>query len=382
MLNPFRKQVRQLLANGQLAPAFERLRKGLSEHSEFARFLLLRLCQYQTNQKQFIGGLLTDKEYEREQTRITQALLTLLDDIGEEDLIASASDTFEATLAGFPLGRMGKLQLVNCDRQEPFRAFSSFFQDHGSQPCQFYFIAGMPSQKPTSFAERIIYEIIEELQLRDENAVVEYEHEERWLGDTRTERVKCQALPLGRSFESSQLKFKKYFSERMGHYQLPLTLDTFFDHRDKCLPFSYMALVFQVEAERWDGELSRYVQWIIEQFRRAQDGQPRFLIFFVVHLPQSPLLQPAVQLSDIADIVCRAPDACLLVEQLNPVPREAISAWFRSVGTLPDEQKIDTLIDSFAEQLQQQQRWSSRSDFDMTDLEPLFERVYCQGLKQ
>ncbi|MCC6463203.1 MAG: hypothetical protein IT260_22230 [Saprospiraceae bacterium] len=382
MLDPFRKQLRLLLANGQLATAFERLRKGLTEQSDYAKLLLLRLCQYQSTKKQFIGGLLTEKEYELEQTRITNALLTLLDDIGEKDLNPNTAEAFEAALAGFPLGQMGKLQLVNCDRQEPFRAFTSFFQDHSSQPYQFYFIAGSPTQKPSSFAERIIYEILEDQQLRDDNAVVEYEHEELWQGNTRIERVKCQALPLGLSLESSQLKFKKYFSERMGQYHLPLTLDNFFEARDKCLPFAYMALVFQVEAARWDGELSRYVQWIIEQFRQAQDGQPRFLIFFVVHLPKAQLLQSAGPLPDIADIVSRASDCCLVLEPLNPVPREAISAWFRSVGTVPDERKIDALIDSFSEQLQHQQRWDGRSDFDMVDVEPLLERVYLKSLKK
>lgn len=166
----------------------------------------------------------------------------------------------------------------------------------------------------------------------------------------------------------------------MGQYKLPATLDTFFEVKDKCLQFNYITLVFQLESARWDTEVSRYVQWIMECFRQSPEGHPKFLIFFVIHTPQTPHSTGA--LSEIQRVVHEAPDGCLVLENLNPVNREALCAWFRNVSTIPDELKIETIIDGFARQLQYQLRWDGRSDFDMMDVEPLFERVYLKWLKK
>lgn len=382
MLDPFRKQLQQLISDGQLNRAFEQLRNGVAAHSEYNKLIITRLCQFQSAKKQFIGGLLSDKEFQLLQTQITHALLIILDEIDENDLNPLPSNAWNQALQDLALGPMGKLHLVNCDRNEPFNSFASFFQKDSALSHQFYFIAGSPTQKPSSFAERIIYEIVEDKQLLDNDLVVEFEHETVNLGDSQTERVKFHPLPIGLNAASSQLKFKKYFSERMGQNHLPVSLDTFFDSRDKHVQFNYIALVFQLESERLNAEVGRYIQWIVEQFRQSVDGQPRFLIFFVIHVPSAKLFQSVRPLPEIQDIVDQASDCCLLIENLKPVSRDAICAWFRSVSTLPDELKIETVIDGFTQQLQHAQRWDGKSDFNMMDVERLLEQVYLHWLKK
>lgn len=203
--------------------------QGVAAHSEYNKLIITRLCQFQSAKKQFIGGLLSDKEFQLLQTQITHALLIILDELDENDLNPLPSNAWNQALQDLALGPMGKLQLVNCDRNEPFNSFASFFQKDSALSHQFYFIAGSPTQKPSSFAERIIYEIVEDKQLLDNDLVVEFEHETVNLGDSQTERVKFHPLPIGLNAASSQLKFKKYFSERMGQNHLPVSLDTFFD---------------------------------------------------------------------------------------------------------------------------------------------------------
>ncbi len=291
MLEQFRIQLKQLIAEGQLIPAFERLRSSVIGHAECNNRILTCLCTYESAKKQLIGGILSDKAYRALEIQTANALLAVVDELAETDLMPLATNAWIDELKGLAFGQIGKLHLVNCDRDEPFSSFSSFFQKHGSEPCQFYFIAGHTAQKPSSFAERIIYEIVEAQQLQEDNSVVEYEREEVIMGDTKIGRVKFQPLPLGLNTESSQLKFKKYFSERMGQYGLASNLDTFFESKEKQLKYNYFALVFQLESERLNADVSRYLQWIMERFRQTQDGQPRFLIFFVIHIPQANLLQ-------------------------------------------------------------------------------------------
>ena len=144
---------------------------------------------------------------------------------------------------------IGEIHLVNCNREKVRNRFWDAFDEFLDQenPFQFYYLLACPSQQPTSFGERMIYELIDE-ELDGELSAISY------VNRTDSSRVRIEDLPIGRNLRNSQKDFKKYFTRRFG-------IDTSFeDYLQTGLPklekkYEYIVTVFDINASKWNNEL-------------------------------------------------------------------------------------------------------------------------------
>ena len=191
------------------------------------------------------------------------------------------------------------------------------FDDHldRENPFQFYYVLACPTQQPTSFGERMIYELIDE-ELDGEFSAISY------VNRQDTYRVKIEDLPLGRNLRNSQKDFKKYFTRRFNIEH------SFEDYLQTGLPkleknYKYIVTVFDLNASKWNAELMQaYMQWIIETFSSAHEEVPQFLFFFAIFLKGAHAGNLSGKekeaLESIKNIIQTNPEKCTLFTELLP----------------------------------------------------------------
>lgn len=383
-----KKEVLSLLASGQNREAIEKLMEYVSNDSRWKPSIIQNSGIFEQNEKKFyVERILTDADY-RQQTAMTgKAILTINTALKDEDLITSNEqrDGYVADIATLDLEPLGKIQLVNSDRQMPFGNYTAFFRQHLKLPYQFYFMVGCPdTQQPRSFAERVVYDIIENVLIDEVNAI-NYEREERKAGVTMVERTKIPQLPLGIDADAHQRKFRKYFAERLSRfYQENISIEDLIGSKTLQLPFKYFAFIFQIDAEQWDTEVTKYVQWLMDIFKKNAQTQPTFLFFIVVNFIDAYKIvgakPPALETILSGDNA----DMCCLITDLMPIPSADINTWFRHAteNKFPSY-KINNIINKFTQQLvAQERRQPNDTDFNMVDVEELQEVIYVAALKK
>ena len=272
--------------------------------------------------------------------------------------------------------QLGEIHLVNCDRGKVRARFWDAFDRHFNRenPFQFYYVLACPSQQPTSFGERMIYEVIDE-ELDGDIAAISY------VNRPNSRRVKIEDLPLGRNLRNSQKDFKKYFTRR---FNIDSSFETYLRTGLPKLEknYDYIVTVFDLNASKWNQELmEEYMQWIIDVFSDTHEEVPQFLFFFAIFLKNVHLGNLSGKeketLESISQIIGKNEDKCTLLDQLLPVPVDLLEDWIRDLGE-QNQSKVEDLIKAIVAGLpkEKQEYYLKSSHLDMSDIERFQEIVY------
>lgn len=271
---------------------------------------------------------------------------------------------------------IGEVHLVNCNREKVRNRFWTAFDNFLDQenPFQFYYVLACPTQQPTSFGERMIYELIDE-ELDGELEAISY------VNRINSSRVKIEDLPIGRNLRNSQKEFKKYFTKRFG-------IDTSFEkYLETGLPklekkYEYIVTVFDINASKWNNELMQeYMQWIIDSFSNTHEEVPQFLFFFAVFLRDVHEGNLSGDLKEtlegVKQIIQANPEKCTLLDQLLPVPVYLLEDWIRDLGE-QNQTKIQDVIKTVVLGLpaDKQDQYKNKKILDMSDIECFQELIY------
>lgn len=290
-------------------------------------------------------------------------------------------------IKGFGIeGPMGNYQLVNINREEPKDDWWDAYDEKVEQKkfFQFYFMTSCPTQMPPSFAERMIYEVINE-ELEESPEAIHYEaHSDNGrvvVRDFTVDKI------LKRNLAKTKERFKKYFVERFSFQQSDFDFDKFIQQGVPTIPYQYVASVFKINATKWEDFLPEFFTWVVDTFQSQQNELaddkelPTFIFFFVINIKGAhlPNLLNESHLKIISDLEKIATDNSntTIFKKLKPVLIEDVTLWFDELGeSNPD--KVDDLINSMVLGLdaEKQRIYENKKELDMSTIELLQELVY------
>jgi hypothetical protein len=280
-------------------------------------------------------------------------------------------------LAELGIGRsLGNLDLVNCNREKPKDAFWDYYDNLEPQRFKFYFLTSCDTQKPGSFAERMLYEFIEE-ELDQATDAMYYRCDPRY---SELRRPEIEDLPKGRNLDKCQQAFQKYFAE---FWKLPDTqsMDEYLKTGLPRFGYDAVAMLFRLEESDWkEGVTGPYMEWIIDTLQTTHPDVPQVLVFLEIvvvkahekgeSLEQSSLFQ------DLRAILKQHPGVAHLLP-FGPVSEEDVKRWFRDIKT-ENTALLDGLIESFANSMDPADRrlYEAFKQFNMDDIEILQKEVF------
>lgn len=363
-LKKLKSEIKALLGNGELMKAILTLDHCLLSTSIENQNVSINLRSRCTIlNKKIFSGVLSISEQNTFTNQLTADLLGFLEELSDSDVQfdnqEESTESYKAVKA-MGLKQLPKSALVDCNRKDAIEIYRKAFRSNRKLPYQFYFIIGCPTQRPHSFAERIIYELIDEFFNKEESAI-HYEPAPFYLDEPQQKvitRVSVEPLPFGRynDLEENQALFRKYFGQRLqkikpGKYP---ALESIVSTPLKRLPFRIFTFIFKIDVDdlNWTPELSQYLDWIISTFKSNPSLQPSFKFIFVVtmkdaHKIKRPEFEDGIQsLFNAHNIIDHNP--CVRIDKLEPLSVDDLKAWFskRTDGYYLEE--IDAWVDEFA----------------------------------
>lgn len=388
-ISDFQKQMQALIGKGETVECLSQLQQRLLDTAPCFDAIYIQQAQYTQIEKKYRQSLLTEPENLLLINRVNATLLEIIGSLKAEDI----RDDFAAmreSLHDLGLPPLSRLALVNCDRTQAFAAFETAYGIQGERPAQFYFFAGCPVQKPNSFSERAIYEVINDVLDNNTKAICCETASEKVVRH-KVERVIIRPLPYKKLADVNACKtyFQTTLKEIFTIYQkqLPaefaeLTAAQLAQIPAGQLPIQFFSLVFQIDLTEisFSPKLCEYLGWIVETFRQRQHKPPAFQFIFTVlapghnHTPHQGLLALRDWVNTLNE---NLPDTCAWVEDFEPVTPEDLQNWLRKrFKTNPDESKIKKIVDEYLQHLRITQRWDGRSGIDMADAEDFIKEVY------
>jgi hypothetical protein len=152
----------------------------------------------------------------------------------------------------------------------------------------------------------------------------------------------------------------------------------------------YFTFAFRIDLDEWSigPKLLEYLRWIIRTFQQRQSAPPAFQFIFVVtanELHRTPH-DGAAALRDFVQQLNfehqnehpDAPKRCTWLEAFEPVPPTDIETWLRNkYKSNPDIPKIRKVVQQFADNLRQSERWDGKSGMDMAEVEAFTKLVFA-----
>ncbi len=173
------------------------------------------------------------------------------------------------------------LHRVNCDRVNLIGEFWRFFEQNKSLPRQFYVIVADSLHQPESFAERLVYELDEDLT---EKGYSIYFKSEPLLGVVKHKVSLQLERKAKRDFRTG---FAKMASPEQGHTLIIENLEDFATSDSPALQHDYIALIFKFDAHLYptDYSFKKYLEWIRDDFCKVGNPGAKFLFFLVFSIP-------------------------------------------------------------------------------------------------
>ncbi len=381
-LRELKETVRALIGKGDLKDAFERLSRHLNPEREVFSQLTDLSAWYNRTFRDEMHNLLPRESANLEYSRVTNALLKLVNSLVEEDLGEGGSldDPLEEMARSIAVSiSLTPLYLVNCDRTKPVRFFWRAFGRCREQQrrFQFYLLPSCPTQQPESLAERTVWELVEQ-ELDKVNEAVNFRCH------PQGERLLVEPLPVGINEEGCRRAFKKYFTERFGIGQTEVAFEDYIRTGLPKLPWEYVVTVFKITAADWDEEIMvPYTEWIMDTFSQTRTDIPTFLFFFVVSVKNAHRSDASLRSEDrealdgARTLAEKRPDQAMLIEPLPPVHTDDLEYWLEKLGDVPQHQK-ERVIDLIAQRLgKEEAAWfDQRREFNMERIEDFQEKVY------
>ena len=377
--------------------------------------IVLQSGRYHQADSDFRKGLVLIGERNTVFNQVCNALLEMVNHLTETDLAQPASDPelaremgFQVTSGQFLTPLFAKLRidwrkvshvhLVNCDRIHENRLFRSTYRRRHNQHqgSQFFFINACPMQRPESFAERVILEILEKYDEEEQQAILVRRK-------PQSERLLIEELPfdpMGLS-ESKRLT-AKYFQKRFGFQE---HIEPVEDFLRACAKHAgagkrFVTFIFRINAADWEPLLTEYLIWLMDTLRpiEATDDEPEFLFFFPVqvrNLHEAPPASLRIAIEEInklhqaanpvvAEGQALPPVAYDMIMPLQPVLMEEVTTWFEELDEA-DAAKVAELLlltlqrDKAA--LTRLQRYMDEGKIDMYDMEELQKDLYEYAMK-
>lgn len=272
---------------------------------------------------------------------------------------------------------IGLMHRVNVNRKEFIEEIDDFFGNH-SNIAQFYYISSCGTQRPTSLAERVIYEIIEE-----EEEALYYECDQR-------QRIKIYNLPTTSNLQRSQRKLKKHLAKylELGNKDLEQLIKEDWQN----MPYDRVVFAFKLTEGNWYKHLPEFFRWIKSLFEVSQATKPRFFFFFIFFMDDLHKRKRKSQegiLEEIEELTC-LPHASIHLTRLSPVMAADFKDWLQSISNISNS-RIDELLisllkrrtpaelESFGAREAREEGWRAQLEdihFNMEDIEEL-QNIIC-----
>jgi hypothetical protein len=392
-----KKNLKDQVARAEQGEAFHFLLDQVRETStEQMNALCLLRGRFVKNEKSRNGNLVGKADYDLETANINHALLDLIDGLRDADLKDDFAEVTAALRQQVP-PPLPYAALVNGDRQQAFSDFETAYEAQGERPTQFYFFAGCPTQKPASFAERVVYEIVHEVLADNRNAIF-YETIEEEVGPRRVERLLVRPLPFAKlgPAEACQTRFEACVAEALDVYRQhlldrggDLSVAHLVDMPAGQVPVQLFTLAFRIDfAEMtWGDKLRNHLRWIVSTFHQRRFIPPAFQFVFVVQA-NGHHLQPDPSVLALRDFVKNlnaelnggqpdAPHPCAWSEAFQPLSPDDLYNWLRlRFKGNPDLGALRRAVDQYTEQLRRMNRLGPQNAIDMSDAEEFTKMVY------
>lgn len=275
--------------------------------------------------------------------------------------------------------KMSLLHTLNCNRDDQKKHFWQRFNQKKAQKSleQYYFFSACPTQMPSSFCERMVYETLEEW-FEEDQAIF-------FMENPRKEgRVLFHKLPIRNSLEESKLYFKRFCSK---HFRFDDKVD-FGDWVVKELPkknYRYVILPFKIHKNEWTDFLPQYFDWIASQFANRGQSGPVIIFFFVIFHDNLHILpdKQSIGIMKEIDYFCSMRPAAASHEQsLSSVEINHLRNWFMDLGE-DNPSRIDLVFDTLKSvlKLEVQELYNVQKKINMADVEIVQELVYKHAEK-
>ena len=300
----------------------------------------------------------------------------------EEELLESAegrgrvSSISALTEVIRPLGiqSLGSYDLVNLGRKAQLEMFWDFFdqqQATSNSPCQFLFVPGNYRQLPTTFVERVAYELSMERLEEDYYSLF-------YRTDPRDNRPRTFALPQARNLERSQRAFVKFLTE---FFNIPSheDLEQFLKTGLANLEYKYIFLPFRFNQIRSRDFIFDFFRWVMEDLfgDLGSQGQemPSILFSFVIDMEDEHSRTARQFLAILSELVDR-PNATI-IRIFDPISKEDLLDWLNNLG-VTNSSSIDQLIQVFVRTLppEAQQLYTTSAQFDMDTISRLQDHIF------
>lgn len=387
-MNPLQTRTENAIKEGDLDLAFDILFKNTAPDHAVRTDIIHAKSNYAELKEKFGSNLIAFKDFNEGCARVKYHLLeNLLPRLNDDD----DTPLFQTvkSLGVDPDNEIGILQRVNCDRRAASRQFWTDFDARKTQKqhFQFYFIAGCPDEMPNTFAERLIYELMEQ-ELAPDGKKIDYVFTEERGGNKNAGNnlfkgpVELEDLPLGPNAERSKRLFKAYVQNRFKFADTQ-NFEAFIDTGVPKLPFDYIVGAYRIFEDAWeagDNNLREYLQWMVDTFRCPHADVPTFVFFIVVEVRRLyETAQPGSLQKFILDELkklCSRNESTLLTE-LPPPPESDLSTWLRKLGTRNPNQ-ASQVIAALAKSLKGEEKelYEAQQKFHMKDIDTVQEMVY------
>lgn len=266
-------------------------------------------------------------------------------------------------------GSMGRLHLVNCNRQDVRDRFEQGFDEKQTLGAinHFYFLSACPKQLPPSLGERMVYEMLGELL--DENLSAVHCR----FDPINHDRVKLEKLPIGYSAEKSKEMFREFCANWFGWDDKQSFTDAIAANRLPLARHKFAVLPLYLRKREWKPFFPEYFDWIAEQLANRPAGGPTLLVFIVfyhenLHVQQD---EKSVEILAAVDALCQKHPNAGHFYPLDPVHESDLVYWFNDLGEMNNariQPVIDTLVESLPTEELQQFRQSEQLNMDRVEL--------------
>jgi hypothetical protein len=308
---------------------------------------LLRLIKNLTNEDFIVGVVKPEKEY-----GILKQKPLVLKVTAQEKAALEKIDTSK---------KMGEVAPVSCDRKLNRSDFRKHYKQTESNPL-FYLASSCLTQKPQSFCERMILEIIDEFS-NDLDVCF------KTISNTegRPDKIK---LPFDgdESLAWNQQKFKQEFVKLVFPSNPNTSFEEFMAKGVEEIGFEKCFLIYEFHDNNWDIDFLAYIAWILETFSQINQAGTQFMLFFVYVAPRLHKHANNEHVQELQQLFESAPQTKVL-PPFVPFNYDFIEDWFLDHIVDCDKRSIQHLLTAFEVQRHDEH-------YDMMEVEPVLTALY------
>ncbi len=377
-MNP-KQRILELVANGRIKESLILFMESIADSDNFAKNSVFQLsAQWNRLEDDKNKGIVSVADAQLQANKVTNAIIEFANQCNFE----GETSALENAITSLPLSEsieLGALQLVNCDRILPLKRFNRAFEEKkiAKNPFQFYFLCACPDEMPSSFSERVIYEIMDKESL-ELNSSVSYVFQE----SDDFKRVQIESLPLSdMDAAASKKKLKEYVQKRFKFADTE-SFDSFIATGIPKILYKYVATIFKIDEENWEadeGEIAEYLQWMVDTFQTAHPDAPTFVFLFVIKLKnlydENKTTARNKQVISNLKAFCERNDSALF-DEIKPVNDTHIEGWLSKLG-VENPNDVNNVIKEFVKTLSEKDLLTIEGGraYHMKDVEKLQEKI-------